>query len=315
MPNGVQAMSADMEGLVQRVREEMAHLPGIKRVLICGGASQNSSEIVSAFNKLGYETDIIERNVGNEGLKRIAGGVYSRRGTMLSEVEFVNFPFLLKKAGIDFFIIDNEHGTFENKTVNALAMNSGFAEIQAIVRLPNNERSMITKLADGGVSSFLLPMTNLKEDIEKVVEYAKYFPAGKRGVSTTRAHTGYGVSDIKEYMKQANKRMKIYAQIETRSGVEHIEEIISVPEVEGIFIGPNDLSCDYDCMGDTEREKGLVSVICRACIKHGKPCGIITNDKELIKHALLCGCSMISCGSEINMLIKETKEIANETYL
>lgn len=194
-------------------------------------------------------------------------------------------------------------------------MNSGFAEIQAIVRLPNNERSMITKLADGGVSSFLLPMTNLKEDIEKVVEYAKYFPAGKRGVSTTRAHTGYGVSDIKEYMKQANKRMKIYAQIETRSGVEHIEEIISVPEVEGIFIGPNDLSCDYDCMGDTERVKGLVSVICRACIKHGKPCGIITNDKELIKHALLCGCSMISCGSEINMLIKETKEIANETYL
>ena len=307
--------SADMEGLVQRVREEMAHLPGIKRVLICGGASQNSSEIVSAFNKLGYETDIIERNVGNEGLKRIAGGVYSRRGTMLSEVEFVNFPFLLKKAGIDFFIIDNEHGSFENKTATSLAMNSKAADVQAIVRLPNNERAMITKLADGGVDAFLLPMTNCKEDIEKVVEYAKYTPVGRRGISTTRAHTGYGVADIKEYMKQANERMKIYAQIETRLGVENAEQIAKVPGVEGVFIGPNDLSCDCDCMGDIEKIKALVSLITKACLKSGKPCGIITTEKELIRHALLCGCSMVSYGSEINMLKKGAQEITNEKYL
>ena len=207
------------------------------------------------------------QNVGNEGLRRIADSVYPVRGTMLSEIEFINFPFVLKKAEMDFFIIDNEHGNFENKTIMSLATNANAADMQAIVRLPDNDRAMITKLADAGVHGFLLPMTNRKEDIEKVVEYAKYSPVGKRGISTTRVHTHYGVADIKEYMKLANEKMKIYAQIETRLGVENLEEILNVSAIEGIFIGPNDLSCDYDCMGNTEKIKELISVICKACVK------------------------------------------------
>ena len=92
---------------------------------------------------------------------------------------------------------------------------------------------------------------------------------------------------------------------------EYIDNIIN----SDVFIGPNDLSCDYDCMGDTEKIKELISVISKECVKNGKHCGIITTDKGLIKHALLCGCSMVSYGSEINMLIKGAREITNEKYL
>ncbi|MBE6695221.1 MAG: hypothetical protein E7587_02095 [Ruminococcaceae bacterium] len=307
--------SADKEALISRIKDTAGKLGKIQRILISGGATDIYSFFESELKTLGYELELCRQNVGNDGLRRIADSVYSRRGTMLSEIEFVNFPFILKKAELDFFIIDNEHGSFENKTVMALAMNARSVDIQAIVRLPNNDRAMITKLADGGVSAFLLPMTNRKEDIEKVVEYAKYSPAGKRGISTTRAHTGYGVTDINEYMKLANQRMKLYAQIETRAGVENVEKILDVPELEGIFIGPNDLSCDYSCMGDTEKIKELISVISSASVKKNKPCGIITTDKELIKHALLCGCSMVSYGSEINMLKKGATEITHEKYL
>lgn len=307
--------SADTATLSERISEGIIHFPNIRRVLICGGASQNSSELCTALDKLGYETETVERNVGNEGLKRIANSVFHKCGTMLCEVEFVNFPFILKKSGLDFFIIDNEHGTFENKIVSVMALNSKSVGIEAIVRLPNNERTLITKLADGGVSSFLLPMTNSREDIEKVVEYAKYTPVGKRGISTTRAHTQYGVSDLKEYMKLANEGMKIYAQIESRMGVENIEQILQINGLEGVFIGPNDLSCDCDCIGDKEKIKELITVICRACVKHGKPCGIITADKQLIKHALLYGCFAVSCGSELNMMLNGAKEIKNAKYL
>jgi len=306
----------DVEGIISRIKGSAIAFEKTKRILISGGGANDQYDfLASELERLGYEVELCCHNVGNRGLIIIANGVYPLRGTMLSEVEFVNFPFILKKAGIDFFIIDNEHGSFENKTVNALAMNARAADVQAIVRLPNNDRAMITKLADGGVSGFLLPMTNRKEDIEKVVEYAKYTPVGKRGISTTRAHTGYGVADIKEYMKCANRRMKIYAQIESRLGVENVEEIVNAPGVDGVFVGPNDLSCDYDCMGDTEKIKELISVISKECVKNGKPCGIITTDKGLIKHALLCGCSMVSYGSEINMLIKGAREITNEKYL
>lgn len=308
--------SADAEALMSRIKSAVGAFGNMRKILISGGGANDKYPFFAQeLENLGYSVEMCNGNVGNEGLKRIANGIYPLRGTMLSEIEFVNFPFILKKAEMDFFIIDNEHGSFENKTIMALAINANAVGIQAIVRLPNNERSMITKLADGGVRAFLLPMTNRKEDIEKVIEYAKYSPDGKRGISTTRAHTGYGVADINEYMKQANKRMKIYAQIETCLGVENIENILNTSELEGVFIGPNDLSCDYDCMGDTEKIKQIISVISAACVKYGKPCGIITTDKELIKHALLCGCSMVSYGSEINMLIKGAREITNEKYL
>ena len=306
----------DTAAIVSRIGEVADAYPGVRRILIGGGgAKEGYGRLSTELEKLGYQVELCPHNLGNEGLKRIADGAYPRRGTMLSEVEFVNFPFVLKTAGIDFFIIDNEHGSFENKTVTALAMNARAADMQAIVRLPNNDRAMITKLADGGVSGFLLPMTNKREDIERVVEYAKYAPDGKRGISTTRAHTGYGVADLAEYMRTANRRMKLYAQIETRAGVANVDEIVAVPEVEGIFIGPNDLSCDYDCMGDNETIKRLISVICAACRKVGKPCGIITTDKDLIRHALLAGCSMVSYGSEINMLKKGAKDIKHAEFL
>ena len=296
---------ADTGAIISRIKRSLEAFKKVGRILISGGgASYQGGILANELKKLGYKVELCYHNVGNEGLRRIADSVYSRRGMMLSEIEFVNFPFVMKKTGLDFFIIDNEHGIFENKTIATLAFNAKRANVQAIVRLPNNGREMITKLADGGVSGFLLPMTNEKKDIERVIEYAKYSPVGKRGVSTTRAHTEYGVSDIREYMRNANERMKIYAQIETRAGVEKLKEILSVSALDGVFIGPNDLSCDFDCMGDIESVKGLISTISKVCLEKGKPCGIITTDMALIRHALLCGCSMVSYGSEINMLIK-----------
>lgn len=307
--------SANEDALISAVKSHIGTFKNVKTIFISGGATEKYGCFASELQALGYKVEKCRKNAGNEGLKRIADCVFFRRGTMLSEIEFVNFPYIFKKAGLDFFIIDSEHGCFENKTVNALAMNARQCDVQAIVRIPNNGREMITKLADGGVFGFMLPMTNSKEDIEKVIEYAKYSPLGKRGISTTRAHTEYGVANVIEYMGQANKRMKIYVQIETREGVRNLEKILTVPGLEGIFIGPNDLSCDYGCMGENERIKALVSVITQKCVEKNKPCGIITTDKELIAHALLCGCSMVSYGSELNILKKGASEIRNEKYL
>ena len=307
--------SEEGEAFVSQIKNTFDAFGGVRRIMVSGGATDQYAFFERALRKLGYRVERYAQTAGNEGLKRIANCVDPLRGTMLSEIEFVNFPLILKKEGLDFFIIDNEHGIFENKIISALAMNARHAGVQAIVRLPDNDRTMITKLADSGVMGFLLPMTNRGSDIEKVIEYAKYSPEGKRGISTTRAHTGYGVADLCEYMKLANQKMKIYAQIETREGVDNLEEILKLSEVEGIFIGPNDLSCDYGCMGDKEKIKELITLICGTCVKIGKPCGIITADKELIKHALLCGCSMVSSGSEINMLKAGAQRIARETYL
>jgi 2-dehydro-3-deoxyglucarate aldolase/4-hydroxy-2-oxoheptanedioate aldolase len=232
-----------------------------------------------------------------------------KAGTMLSEICFSNFPIIAKNNDLDFFIVDNEHGYFDYSDIAQLSVKSALAGLDMIVRIGDSSRGHITKLADMGVCGFLLPMTNTPEDIEQVIRFAKYPPVGKRGVSTTRAHTLYNPPPLSEYMPAANERMKIYAQIETVEGVRNIDAILAVPEVSGIFIGPNDLSVDMECINDKESVLQAVIRIIEAANAAGKPCGIITGDKMLIETARQHGIKMVSIGSELNMLINGCKKI------
>ena len=110
---------------------------------------------------------------------------------MISEIAFSNMPVLLKNAGIEFCILDCEHGGFDYAEVSRLIMTARLCGLELIVRLANNERKDVVKYLDMGADGLLLPMTNTAEDIRKVADYAKYPPLGHRGISTMRAHTLY----------------------------------------------------------------------------------------------------------------------------
>lgn len=230
-------------------------------------------------------------------------------GTMLSEIPFVNFPIILKNAGFDFFILDSEHGAFDYSVISQLIMNSKLVGFPIIIRISDNNRMNITKFMDMGVTGLLLPMTNTKADMEKVVEYAKYAPIGKRGISTTRMHTLYNPPRLEEYMQLANKATKIYAQIETKAGVENSFEILSVDGVDGVFIGPNDLSCDLNCIGDKEPILDCIKKVSDNAKYLNKQCGIITTDKTYIEYAKECKVDAISYGSELHMIIDSCQNI------
>ena len=247
-----------------------------------------------------------------EGLKIIAQQNKIKCGTMLSEVGFNNFPVIAKKSGLDFIIIDNEHGAFDWSMLGAIIMTSNLIGIDAVVRIGDASRSTVTKLADMGVKGFLLPMTSTKEQIEELVRFSKYSPIGKRGISTTRAHTMYFPSSLDEYKQLANENMKIYAQIETKKGVENIYDILNTTGVDGVFIGPNDLSDDLQVKPGSEKVCECIEVVSKAVESSQKVWGIITADKCLIEHSKKCGVNMISCGSELNMLVSGCKKIAEE---
>ena len=159
-----------------------------------------------------------------------------------------------------------------------------------------------------------MPMTNCAEDIRQVVKYAKYAPVGQRGISTNRAHTLYNPPPIDQYMVEANERVKVYAQIETVAGVENIDEILEVEGVAGVFVGPNDLSCDMGCIGDNAPVKEAIDKVAEAAADHGKMWGIITASKDLIDHSLSRGVDMISYGSEINMMKDYCRSIKKKIY-
>ena len=235
-------------------------------------------------------------------------------GTMLSEIPFANMPLLFKNAGFDFFIIDNEHGAFDYRELSRIVMTSALCGLKVIVRISDNLRKDITKMADMGVNGFLLPMTDSVSDIAQVVKYAKYAPIGKRGISTTRAHTLYNPPKLADYMPAANARMEIYAQIETVNGVNNIDEILALEGVSGAFMGPNDLSCDYGCIGSPDPQPiyEAIKKVSVASNSSGKPCGIITADKKYIDFAKESGFRLFSVGSELNMIMNAGRKIVSE---
>lgn len=223
-------------------------------------------------------------------------------GIMISEIAFPNFAVLLKSAGLDFFIIDCEHGGFDYKEVSAMIMNARLCGIESIIRLSGNERKDIIKFMDMGVGGVLLPMTGCAEDIELVVQYAKYRPEGRRGISTMRAHTLYAPPEIKEYMHIANSSTKVYAQIETEAGVSNIDAILAVKGVSGCFVGPNDLADDYGLIGVKQIPQifSAIQKIGKAADKAGKVAGIITADSGYIAEAQAAKFCLFCKGSELN---------------
>lgn len=237
-----------------------------------------------------------------------------KSGMMLSEIPFSNMPVLLKQSGFDFFIVDDEHGGFDYSDLSKIIMTARLCGLPAIVRLPDRTRRDITKFMDMGADGVLLPMTSDPEEIADVVKYAKYAPVGIRGISTTRAHTLYHPPALTEYMQSANARTKVYAQIETVRGVENISEILSVPGVDGFLMGPNDLSCDYGCAGESRAEQILsaIDVTARAAQKAGKESGIITGNKAYLSRAKNAGMTIFCVGSELSMLLRAGKDTVAE---
>ena len=228
-----------------------------------------------------------------------------RAGVMINEIAFSNLPVLFRQCGLDFYIIDGEHGAFDYREFYQMICAARLAGgIETIVRLPSNARKDIIKLMDMGADSLLLPMTNGAEDIRQVVKYAKYSPLGERGISTMRAHTLYNPPPLKEYMRTANARTRVYAQIETVAGVEHIDEILEEEGVAGFFMGPNDLSDAYGCPGEKAAPQILEAIgkTVESARRHKKTSGIITENAAYLQRAREAGMTMFSCGSELSLL-------------
>lgn len=225
-------------------------------------------------------------------------------GIMLSEFAHWNMPVLFQAGGLDFFILDAEHGAFDYADMSRVIMSARLAGIFVLVRIPDNTRRDIIKVLDMGADGILLPMTDTARDIEKAVEYAKYRPVGKRGISTMRAHTLYAPPPIGEYMRAANGRVHIFAQIETAKGLENSESILKTPGVSGCFLGPNDLSDDLGCLGKACAEEIISAIgdIGSIARRTGKAAGIITGNIEYLRCAARAGYLYFSRGSELNAI-------------
>lgn len=145
-------------------------------------------------------------------------------------------------AGFDFLIIDLEHGPNTFESAQNLIRAALLYKMTPIVRVSENNESLISKALDIGAQGVQVPQINNKQDAINVITAAKFSPLGKRGVCRYVRAAGFSSKDKNLYFEESNQNTLVILQIEGKEGIENLDNILDVDGVDIIFIGPYDLS-------------------------------------------------------------------------
>lgn len=233
-------------------------------------------------------------------------------GSMVSEVSLPNLMRIYKVGGLDFVIVDCEHGQFSFPQLADMVAVANAVSLPVIVRIPDNHRENVLKMLELGADGLLLPMADTPESLSQVVRFGKYPPIGKRGLATSRPHCNYNMDKVREYLEKANRRTMIFGQVETREALENCADLLAIEGVDGLFIGPNDLSVDLGIPGDVSDPMIMDAVrrVHREADLIGKQLGVITSNPTLLQNCYEEGLRLFSISSETGMVLKSVKNIA-----
>ena len=213
---------------------------------------------------------------------------------------FVNFPSgdiaeMTARIGFDFILIDNEHGVMEPLVINDMIRSAQFQGASALVRCPEATYTSIQKMLDMGADGIQIPLVNTSETAKKVHRLSKYPPEGTRGMSFNCRAAEYGMCGNKlEYRERVNKDLLNVIQIETLEAIENLDEILKVPGIDVLFVGPGDLSTamGYPDFKQPEVKKKVEEVI-RKIAASGKIAGVFAGDVEFTKQTIQWGARYI----------------------
>jgi 2-dehydro-3-deoxyglucarate aldolase len=203
---------------------------------------------------------------------------------------------IMSSAGFEWLVIDLEHTSIDLSTAHQLIATIQANNMKALVRVSKNEEVIIKRVLDMGADGIVVPMVKSQSDAKEAVDYAVYPPKGKRGVGLFRAQQ-YGLN-FNEYKQWVNDELVIIAQIEHINAVKNIEEIVQVDGIDGIIIGPYDLSGSMGHPGEYHRDdvKQAIRDVLAACQKLNVPSGfhVIDSDPAKLQEKINDGCTFLA---------------------
>lgn len=231
-------------------------------------------------------------------------------GTIISEIRNPNLAYMLAQCGYDFFIIDNEHGSYSPETVSDIIAATRGAGISAVVRIPEISRETILKPLDCGATGLLVPLVNTADQAKEIIAQAKYPPMGNRGIALSRPHSLYGRPEAEAYLLQANESTFIAVQAESPEAINNLEEIASIPGIDAIFVGPSDLSVGLGIPGQVThpREVEAIEWVLGVCDKHDIIPGIHMSNLDVLKKWIQKGMRFVTFSSDVDMLARSARD-------
>ncbi len=214
-----------------------------------------------------------------------------------------NVAELLGHCGYDWLLIDGEHAPNDLPLMQAQlqAMQAGGAH--AVVRIPVGEVWMVKQVLDIGAQTVLVPMIDTAEQAAEMARAMRYPPEGIRGMGAALARASrFGMEG--DYVATANGQVCLLVQAESRKALENLDAICAVEGVDGVFIGPADLSADMGYPGNAaapEVQAAIADAIARI-VGHGKAAGILVSGAEAGQAALAQGARFVAVGHDVGLL-------------
>jgi 4-hydroxy-2-oxoheptanedioate aldolase len=217
---------------------------------------------------------------------------------------------ILAGAGFDWILLDMEHAPNELPMVlsQLQALKGGTAH--PVVRVPWNDPVIVKRVMDAGAQSVLIPYVETEEEARRAVMSVRYPPEGFRGFAGQARASRFG--RIKGYHAAANAEICLLLQVETKLGLDNLEKIASVEGVDGVFVGPGDLSAALGYLGQQNHPEIVKTIddMIERIGKAGCAPGILTGDAELAQHYIDQGCLFAAVGTDLGLLTRSADQLA-----
>ncbi len=214
-------------------------------------------------------------------------------------------------AGFDWLLIDGEHAPFDLRTIMSHLQAIAPYDTAPIVRCVEGDTALIKQLLDIGVQTLLVPMVETAEQAAQLVQAVRYPPQGIRGLGTSLARAARW-NQVPGYLKKANDEICLIVQVETASAMQNLDAILEVEGVDGVFIGPSDLSASMGYIGDAGNPV-VVETINKGLNKirdAGKYAGLLCLDPSLAETYVQQGANFVGVGVDTMILANETRKLA-----
>ncbi|MEO7150323.1 MAG: aldolase/citrate lyase family protein [Burkholderiaceae bacterium] len=215
----------------------------------------------------------------------------------------------LRPSGFDFLIFDAEHTPGSLPLLHAQLVALAGSSTEAIVRVPEISLAAFKLYLDLGVTGLMVPNVDSAEQARTAVSYTRFPPEGRRGMAGSVRATDYGRHPGQ--LQQTIERVSVLIQVESRAGLDSVDEIAAVDGVDAVFLGPNDLAADLGHLGQPAHPQvvGLLKDALRRIRRAGKAAGVLCSEADAGTYAA-AGASVLALGSDLGLLVRAADTLA-----
>jgi 2-dehydro-3-deoxyglucarate aldolase/4-hydroxy-2-oxoheptanedioate aldolase len=235
-------------------------------------------------------------------------------GTMISDLNSVEVPYILAAAGMDFLMVDTEHCSTGMESTYRIVQSARSNGLTPLVRVTDNTYTLIARTLDLGAMGVMVPRVHTAEQARQAVSHAKYPPVGNRGYAARGVVTEYKAATMPEVIAWVNEHTLIIVQVESVEALSNLEEITQVPGIDVALVGPSDLSISLGVPGEFQHSHVVEAIkdTFEICLKNGVSPSIYCGDMQTAKYYLDIGMKFVMYSSDGRMLLAAASDAVRQ---